>query len=87
MPENIVSFEKLYDLIILFTVISELSSGAESGDDRDISQITYTAVQSTPTSLTITSNRTTKRSDSIGTGKKRKRSKDDNKRTTKKACT
>ena len=75
------------DCTTSFAVGSELSSGAESGDDRDHNKITYTAVQSTPTSLTITSNRTSKRSDSIGAGKKRKRSKDDNKRPGKKACT
>lgn len=60
------------------------SSGAESADDRDHSAVTYKAIQSTPTSLTITSNRCSKRTESIGIGKKRKRSKDDNKRPVKK---
>ena len=69
-----------------YAVVSEFeSSGAESADDRDQSAVTYTAIQSTPTSLTITSNRNSKKTESIGTGRKRKRSRDDNKRPGKKA--
>ncbi|CAK8675980.1 unnamed protein product [Clavelina lepadiformis] len=61
------------------------SSGTESGDDKG--KVIYSAVQSTPTSLTFTiaSNRSVKKSGILGSGKKRKRSKEDDKKPAKKA--
>nr|CAB3260053.1 flocculation protein FLO11 [Phallusia mammillata] len=65
------------------SMASELDSDIESGDDTSNvqSRIHYTSVQSTPTSLTITSNRNGKKTaPHFGSGKKRKRSKDESKR-------
>lgn len=57
----------------------------DTGDEKDFPS--YTAVQSTPTSLTITSNRGSKKNDSMGvSGKKRKRSKEEHKNAGKRVC-
>jgi len=75
--------------LLQFSGSERESSDPESDDiSRSIHpRVTYTSHQSTPTSLTITSNRTAKRVLSNGgSAKKRKRSREDGKKSIKRVC-